>query len=54
LGNNKHKLPYLDRALLLTIHVAIRLHNYIMNTEHLSYSSLESVDNIYINYLLIF
>jgi hypothetical protein len=51
LGNNKHKLPYLDRVLFLAIHTAIRLHNYIMNTEHLSYFSLESVDNIYINYL---
>jgi len=51
LGNNKQKLPYLDRVLFLTIHAAIRLHHYIMNTEHLSYSSLEIVDNIYINYL---
>ena len=51
LGNNKRKLPYSDRVLFLAIHAAIRLHNYIMNTEHLSYSSLESVDNIYNKYL---
>jgi hypothetical protein len=28
-------LPYLDRALFLAIHATIRLHYYIMNTEHI-------------------
>jgi len=51
LGNNKNRLPNLERVLFLTIHAAIKLYNYIMNTEHLSYSSLESMDYIYINYL---
>ena len=51
LGNNKRKLPYSDRVLFLAIHAAIRLHNYIMNAEHVLYSSLDSVDNMYVNYL---
>jgi hypothetical protein len=34
----------------LAIHAAIRLHNFIMNSEQLPYSSLESVDDLYVNY----
>jgi hypothetical protein len=44
------KLPYSDQVLFLAIHAAIRLHNFIMNSEQLSYSALESVDNMYVNY----
>jgi len=50
IGNNKCKLPYSDKVLFLAIHAAIRLHNFIMNSEQLSYSALESVDNLYTNY----
>ncbi len=50
IGNNKHKLPYSDKVLFLAIHAAIRLHNFIMNSDQLSYSALESVDNLYTNY----
>jgi hypothetical protein len=39
-----------DKVLFLAIHAAIRLHNFIMNSEQLSYSALESVDNLYTNY----
>ena len=39
-----------DKVLFLAIHAAIRLHNLIMNSEQLSYSALESVDNLYTNY----
>ncbi len=42
IGNNKCKLPYSDQVLFLAIHAAIRLHNFIMNSEQLSYSALES------------
>jgi len=50
IGNNKHKLPYSEKVLFLAIHAAIRLHNFNMNSEQLSYSALESVDNLYTNY----
>jgi len=50
IGNNKHKLPYSDKVLLLAIHAAIQPHNFIMNSEQFSYSALESVDNMYVNY----
>jgi hypothetical protein len=33
LGNNKCKLPYSDQVLFLAIHAAIRLHNFMMNSE---------------------
>jgi hypothetical protein len=49
-GNHKCKLPYSDQVLFLSIHAEIRLHNFIMNSEQLSYSALESVDNMYVNY----
>ncbi len=50
LGNNKHKLPYSEPVLFLAIHATIRLHNFIMNTENLSYSATELVENHYHNY----
>jgi hypothetical protein len=45
LGNNKCKLPYSDKVLFLAIHATIRLHNFIMNSEHFPYSASEPVDN---------
>jgi len=51
IGNKKRKLPYSDKLLFLAIHdAAIRLHSFIMNSEQLSYSALESVDHLYTNY----
>jgi hypothetical protein len=44
-------LLYLDRVLFLAIHAAVGFHYYIMNTEHFSYSSLKSVDNMCVNNL---
>jgi hypothetical protein len=49
LGNNKCKLPYSEPVLFLATHAAIRLHNFIINTENLSYSATESVENHYHN-----
>jgi hypothetical protein len=34
----------------LAIHAATRLHNWIMNTETLPYSSLKSPEVLYANY----
>jgi hypothetical protein len=45
-----YKLPYSDQVLFLAIHAEIRLHNFIMNSEQLAYSALESVDNMCVNY----
>jgi hypothetical protein len=50
LGNHKYKLPYSDKVLFFAIHAAITLYNFIMNSKQLSYSSLESVDNMHVNY----
>jgi hypothetical protein len=47
LGNNKRKLPYSEKVLFLAIHAATRLHNWILNTENLSYSALESPEMLY-------
>jgi hypothetical protein len=49
LGNKKHNLPYCDKVLFLAIHAAIRIHDFIMNSEQLPYSALESVDKMYVN-----
>jgi hypothetical protein len=50
LGNNKRKLPYSEEVLMLAVHAAGRLHNFIMNTENLSYSASELVEGRYSNY----
>jgi hypothetical protein len=42
LGNNKRKLNYSERTLILAVQAAVRIHNFIMDTENLSYSALES------------
>jgi hypothetical protein len=44
LGNNKRKLPYKDETLVAAIQAAVRLHNFIMNTAHLSYSAADSAE----------
>jgi len=50
LGNNKKKLPYSEKVLFLAIPAAARLHNWIMDTENLSYSALESPEGLFRNY----
>ncbi len=47
LGNNKQKLPYSEKVLFLAIHAATRLHNWILNTENLSHSALDSPEMLY-------
>jgi len=42
LGNNKKKLNYSENILMLAVQAAVRLHNFIMNTEQLSYAAYES------------
>jgi hypothetical protein len=43
-------MKYSEKVLFLAIHAAIRLHNFIMNSEQFSYSSLECADNMFVNY----
>jgi hypothetical protein len=50
LGNNKKKLPYSEKVLFLAVNAAARLHNWIMDSEGLSYSALESPEGLYTNY----
>ena len=50
LGNNKRKLPYTENIITMAIHAAVWLHNFIMNTENLSYSALESPEMEYRQY----
>jgi len=40
--NNKKKLNYSENILVLAVQAAVRLHNFIMNTEQLSYAACES------------
>jgi hypothetical protein len=42
LGNNKKKLNYSENILMLAVQAAVRLHDFIMNTEQLSYAAYES------------
>ena len=42
LGNNKKKLNHSENILMLAVQAAVRLHNFIMNTEQLSYAAYES------------
>jgi len=42
LGNKKKKLSYNENILMLAVQAAVRLHNFIMNTEQLSYAAYES------------
>jgi hypothetical protein len=50
LGNNKRKLPNKENTLILSIQEAVRLHNFIMNTENLSCSALESPEMMFADY----
>jgi hypothetical protein len=50
LGNNKKKLSYSEKVLFLAINAAVRLHNWIMDSEGLSYSALEAPDGLYSMY----
>jgi hypothetical protein len=45
LGNNKPKLPYKE-----AIQATCRIHNFILNTENLLYSALESPEMHFSNY----
>jgi hypothetical protein len=47
LGNNKRNLMYSEKMLLLAIHAAVRLHNFILSTENLSYAAYESPEMEY-------
>jgi hypothetical protein len=42
LGNNKQKLNCIEHTLILTVQAAVRIHKFIMDTENLPYSALES------------
>ena len=50
LGNNQKKLPYSEKVFFLTVHAAARLHNWIVDSENLSYSALESPEGLFRNY----
>ncbi len=50
LGNNKRKLMYSEKILLLAIHAAVRLLNYILSTENLSYTAYKSPEMEYSAY----
>jgi len=43
LGNNKRKLNYSEHMLILAVQAAVRLHNFIMNTDNLSYAAYECI-----------
>jgi len=46
----KKKLPYSEKVFFLAVHAATRLHNWIMDSENLSYSALESPEGLFRNY----
>jgi len=50
LGNNKKKIPYSEDLMMLAIHACVRLHNWIMNTEQLSYAADESPEMMFQQY----
>jgi hypothetical protein len=50
LGNNKKRLNYSENIIFLAVQASVRLHNYIMNTEKLSYAAYESCELHYSNY----
>ena len=47
LRNNKRKLMYSEKMLLLAIYAAVRLNNFILSTENLSYAAYESPEMEY-------
>jgi hypothetical protein len=42
LGNNKQKLNKSEHTLILAVQAAVWIHNFIMDTDNLSYPALES------------
>jgi len=50
LGNNKRKLNYSEHMLILAVQAAVRLHNFIMNTDNLSYAAYESAEMVFQQY----
>jgi len=50
LGTNKGKWNYSEETLQLSVHAAARLHNWLMNTENLSYSAVESPESYFKSY----
>ena len=50
LGNNKKRLNYSDNVIKYAIHAASRLHNWILNTENLSYSANTSAEVFFRSY----
>jgi hypothetical protein len=42
--------PNSEKVLFLAIHAAARLHNWIMDSENLSYSATESPEGLFRNY----
>ncbi len=47
LGNNKREWNYGDDVMQLSIHASSKLHNWMMNTENLSYVALSSAEIIF-------
>lgn len=50
LGVDKAKWNYDDKVLKYSVHAACRLHNWMMNTEHLSYDAFTSAENMFAGY----
>jgi len=50
LGTNKGKWNYSEETLQLSVHAAARIHNWLMNTENLSYSAIESPESYFRTY----
>ena len=50
LGNNKQKWNHGDDILQFAVHASARLHNFIVNTENLSYAAATSAENIFKSY----
>ncbi len=49
-GITKKKLNYSENMLILAVQAAVRLHNFIMNTEDLSYAAYESPEMVFQRY----
>jgi hypothetical protein len=46
----KQKNPYSEKVLVLAVHAAARLHNWIMDSKNLSYYALESPEGLFHSY----
>jgi len=47
LGNDKKRMNYDDTHIVMAIHAASRLHNWLMNVDGLSYDAAQSADNYF-------